>query len=208
MTSAAVETATGSIRHLVSDASEDNRNIFLTKEAKTTYPGMANTTEELKKHRRLIRYTARPFKDQGVAEEDLVQEASLAFVECLSSWDPNKGASVWTYARPRVLGALFKAVGRQMVEASSPTEKDLLQDYASEDLYPSPEDFFFVEEQKQLAAKAISALSAEDRKLLDAWMHADSLDELGSSLGTSRQTVHARVKNVIGRIRDHVQRMS
>jgi RNA polymerase sigma factor (sigma-70 family) len=162
---------------------------------------MSASADSLKAHERLIRHTLKPFLGFSISEEDLYQEASLAFVECLAKWRPDGGASQWTYARPRVLDALKTAVARQKLEASAPTEKDLLEDYASEDLYPSPEEFFLVAEQKELALAAVKKLNPDERELLDRWMNADSFESLADQIGASKTAAYRRVQNVLEKIR-------
>ena len=167
-----------------------------------------NREEVLKEHRPLIFKLAKPYFDRA-SKDDLMQEGNIALLEALETWDPARGASLWTYARPYVLGAIFKAANKE--DPSAPTEEDLLAEYAEEQLYPSPEDFYLIKEREALLQKAVVAakLGEADRELLDAWMQCGGRqEEIGEILGLPQRTVSDRVKRLFAHIREHVARLS
>lgn len=45
--------------------------------------------------------------------DDLVQEGLMALLRVAARWDPARGIRLWTYARPRVLGAMTDAIRRR-----------------------------------------------------------------------------------------------
>jgi RNA polymerase sigma factor (sigma-70 family) len=186
----------------------------------STYLGMDNKEAErvLKQHEKLIFYVAQPFFGQGVPKEDLIQEAQIALFECLKKWTEDGGASVWTFARPYVLGAMFKAVGRQLNEPSNPTrlvtdggfnERGVDEVYRPNneveleaELSPSPEDLYIEAEERFLVREAIASLSPQDAELLALWMNSSSNDELGDRLGICGEAARQRVKHMINRVKD------
>ncbi|MFB3777153.1 MAG: sigma-70 family RNA polymerase sigma factor [Bryobacteraceae bacterium] len=53
---------------------------------------------------------ARGFARPGVEADDLAQEARLTFLRSKSGFDPNRGASLSTYAYPRIQGAMLSHI--------------------------------------------------------------------------------------------------
>lgn len=162
------------------------------------YPGMQSATaiadaggggghdsesEIIRKHDRLIRYRAIPFVGHGVDVQDLIQEGRIALLEAARKFDESHGASLWTYARKFVLGAMFKCVSREIVEPS----RDLASRHDGDDeelpLYggatgpenlefalasgtPSPEEIVELEEDLAILEEEVATLSEAEKSVL------------------------------------------
>lgn len=84
----------------------------------SAYLYMSKSDEEtiVREHEQRIRFTALPFLRHGVSIDDLMQEGRLALILASRNWKADRGASIWTYARRFVLGAMFSTVGKALTE--------------------------------------------------------------------------------------------
>jgi RNA polymerase sigma factor (sigma-70 family) len=72
--------------------------------------GEAQRDELLHVHAARIWYILRRFRARPDQYDDALQAARMAFLEALVRYDPARGATLWTFARPFVLGEVRRIV--------------------------------------------------------------------------------------------------
>jgi RNA polymerase sigma factor (sigma-70 family) len=148
-----------------------------------------------------------PFSNCGVDQDDLVQEATLAFWKSFQNWDPSKGAELWTFARPRVFGALVDLTSKEIEKPSLPNyEEDILLDLFDSDGAPiahsSFEEVLLDFEEELLTDKAIASLPLQDRQLISLWLASDTnFHVMAKHLHCDPSVAGKRVREVIRQIR-------
>lgn len=117
------------------------------------------------RHDRLIRSIARRFVSARVDVDDLMQEGRIAFLGAAKSWRPEPGASLWTYARKAVFGAMFRLATSEIEQFAS-SDSDL---YEHPDASDGPETFASKQEALALLGDNGGPLTPSQRALVRAY---------------------------------------
>jgi RNA polymerase sigma factor (sigma-70 family) len=159
-------------------------------------------SEIMKQHAKRIRWVAQPFARRGVVLNDLMQEGFIALLGAARSFDPNKGAELWTYAKKFVLGAMFRFVTREAIDGT--VGVDELEDIESDE--PSPESILDVAECSAIAAQELSHLNETERRLLRL-RFVDDLDvrSIATSLGMPTMSAYDIYRDALSKLRARVE---
>lgn len=178
----------------------------------TRYPNMTAAAFKavLAEHEGRLSYMVQPFSNCGVDREDLLQEARVALWRAAEKWDETRGASLWTFARRKVFGALVDLTTRQAEEPSAPNSSpdSILANFdvdGAPAFVPSFEDSIVDHETSDEVRNAIARLSVADQTLLQSYVKAGNYASLGPELGLTADAVSKKVKRVVERIRDNMK---
>jgi RNA polymerase sigma factor (sigma-70 family) len=142
------------------------------------YMTKANEDRIIREHESRIQIVALSFSRYGVPLADLAQEGRIALLLAARNWKPEFGASIWTYARHAVHGAMFAAVGRSMKAPSNPLQE-------AED---RPAEGTLTAEDATLLFELLSLLTPKQRHVLVQHLYLgrtieDLVRETGASIG-------------------------
>jgi RNA polymerase sigma factor (sigma-70 family) len=177
--------------------------------------GHESEADIIKKHDRLIRHRAIPFVGHGVTLDDLVQEGRIALLEASRKWDAAHGAALWTYARKFVVGAMFRAVSREINEPSR--DLDLDAGYTYTDLgredgadtagailsdMPSPEEIAELGEDLDILESEIDSLGDIERNVLwQIFGEEKDVRSIGETIQISKSAVDRVKRGALEKLR-------
>jgi RNA polymerase sigma factor (sigma-70 family) len=146
----------------------------------------------LQRHEGLIRHQAKAFVGKGIEMDDLMQEGRIAFLGSIKSWAGINGASLWSYARSSVFGALLRYSHYEKREPARRGCSEAAEERCTE---TTPESLLAL-------AETLSVLSEAERDVIRMTFVGD-LDcrAIAEELGIPKSTVHDTLKRAIGKLR-------
>lgn len=173
-------------------------------------------TEIIAKHEKLIRSLVRPFVGHGVPLEDLLQEARIGLLVAARRWRADGGASLWTYARSNVIGAMFRAVGIELhhwkqragqfadepmdaedgERAMTATERARFAAWICS--AKTPEEVFA---SKEIVEVMLEALTDRQLEIVSRHCNGDSVRDVAEDVGMSKTVTHDHLQSAIRRLR-------
>lgn len=172
-------------------------------------------TELIIRYTPMLRSLVAPFYIAGADRDDLLQEATLAFIKAVNRYDPRKGAafSSFSYAvsKKRVLDVVKLSKGKKYSPLNDAAP--ITADYRGEDgngdcsddaaELKTPIDFYIEEERELGLSEALkSVLSDREREVLDLYLAGSSYGEIGAKLGISPKTVDNTLTRIKKKLRD------
>lgn len=162
-------------------------------------------TQLLERYKPFLHQQARRFRRFGLSMEDLLQEASLAFIKSFRKWRPDGGANVLTWTYRPVVNALTRVVESHDKHASN-TVLYMDDDTSNHDttydgksgVKTSLHEFLGIsideedEDDPLLRSrikKAILSLQERERTIIRLSLEDRTLAEIGVTLGISRERV-------------------
>ena len=136
-----------------------------------------------------------------IPRDDLLQEATLAFLSAVTAYRPGKGASLRTFISVCVSNRLSSALRRQ---AAAPALDEFIEaalppGYETTD----PQDLYAAMEQARLLLRTMqSCLTPLERAVLEAHMDGQRYEAIAKALDVSPKTVD----NALQRARRKLQR--
>ncbi len=149
--------------------------------------------------------------------EDAMQEGRIALLEAVRSWDPNGGASLRTWAGPRIqwkiwafdeqqyrpLGYSRQARARkgesfdcvpETVSLDCPFDPEAGEDKATHEVVASfasnPEELLIEKQEREGLHRALAKLPASQARILrKRFAEESTLREIGAGLGVTRERV-------------------
>ncbi len=139
--------------------------------------------------------------------EDTLQEAHLALIQAVHSYDPEKGVYFPVYLKSQVFYHLMARVRREKVPALSldtpmgdPEEGGTLADTLEDDTPPALSTLIEAEEYAELHRRLETLPKRQRQIITDRYFRGLSPGEIASRLGLARKTVenlHSRaIKNL------------
>ena len=162
----------------------------------------------VQRHMRLVRACARPLFLAGGDSEDLIQEGMFGLISAIRQYDPDSGASFYTFAehciRRRLLSAIRSASrlkhfplndGMSLEQLSEDPSSPLLT--ALEAYQRSPEDLVLARESKEELYTAFSqCLSRFESKVLSLYLAGGSYREIAARLGKDEKAIDNAVQRI------------
>lgn len=163
----------------------------------------------LEKYKALVRKNARVLYLDGGDKEDLLQEGMLGLFKAIRSFEPDRGASFFTYANQCIMNQMFSAVSsakrkkHSILNESVPlSEIDDASQEAAFIYADGPEAFILEQEaEAQLRSRIEKALSPMENKVLAQYLQGMNYREIAEQTGKSEKSID----NALQRIRRKVK---
>jgi len=140
--------------------------------------------------------------NDAIARDDLLQEATLAFLSAVTAYQPGRGASLRTFVSVCVTNRLSAALRKQ---TGVPAEQELFDETALPPGYESmdPQDLYAaMEDARRLQDTMQRQLTALERSVLEAHMAGERYEAIAKQLGCTTKAVD----NALQRARKKLQR--
>lgn len=142
-------------------------------------------------------------KAPDVLRDDLISEGHLALVLCLQRYDPAHLATAWTYAEPRVRGAMLDLVQKSRRPQMRKGNKNPA--YRTEDIEDHDIEAALDRADARFdAAKALSVLDEKEREIVEMIMAGESRSDVAKILGRSRRGVGRIWKSAVEKMQAHL----
>jgi len=177
----------------------------------------------------LVEAIAEKFRRPGLEIEDLVQEGYLGLLKAVDEWEAGRGASFETIANARIRDAL-RMFTRSMrsgvsLDAAATDEDGTILDSPSvrmlgiEGMVTAPDQEEATERVERIASvrRAMDAVSADDRQLLQTWAdvapdgsrrNEGAVPEIARRMGLPRTTVDFRCRSAKKRLGEEIRKAS
>ncbi len=163
----------------------------------------------------MLRSLVAPFYIAGADRDDLLQEATLAFIKAVNRYDGGKGAAFSSFAfavaKKRILDVVKLSKGKKYspLNDASPITPEY-RDGEGEGEYSddaadakNPIDCYIEEENEVRLSKALrSVLGDREREVLELYLAGSSYNEIGAKLGISPNTVDNTLTRIKKKLRD------
>ncbi len=123
--------------------------------------------------------------------QDMLQEVSIALWENFDKLRPDaspRQERAWVCWQAR---SVFYQIERRHTLATEPIAKELADSLADDES----------QHRKELVEELLSALSSDDRHIVQFWLEGYSGDEIGDKMGISRDNVYQRMRRIILKLR-------
>lgn len=163
----------------------------------------------------MLRSLVAPFYIAGADRDDLLQEATLAFIKAVNRYDGTKGAAfssfAYAVAKKRILDVVKLSKGKKyspLNQAAPITheyrdgegEGDYSDDAAE---LRNPIDSYIEEENEVRLSEALrSVLGEREREVLELYLAGSTYNEIGEKLGISPKTVDNTLTRIKKKLRD------
>lgn len=147
--------------------------------------------------RRLFGFLVKQLRDGTLAEE-LFQDVWQRVIAARSSWQPEAAFSTWLFriAHNRLNDHWRAARHRPAAPADADDRVQALTDVQT------PETELDAQEQRRRVLRAMDALPAEQREVLQLRLEQElSLEQIGEITGVGRETVKSRLRYAMDRLR-------
>ena len=139
-------------------------------------------------------------KGRLASREDLLQEAKLAFISAVSSFQPGRGASFRTYVAVCVSHRVASALRRSVKAFEEALPEDFLIPGARN---MDPQDIFAAMEETRRIMEAMQAqLSRLERSVIEGYLAGQSYEAIARRLNVGPKTVD----NALQRVRKKLRR--
>jgi RNA polymerase sigma factor (sigma-70 family) len=169
---------------------------------------MKYSSETLKKYDQQIKSTVRwyvsslPRHIAGSEAHDLESEAKIAFMQCLKTWDPNKG-ELWPYVSVRLKGSMQDYLRKR---GGDPVAG--IYEYVA-----NAANVYMAFNRKQIAHESIDKMlhldsamkdfSEKEKSVIEGYYRQDkTFKEIGKEIGLSESQVSRICKDTTKRLRE------
>lgn len=135
----------------------------------------------IRAHDGRIRVAALPFLRLGASMDDLIQEGRIALLLAMRKWQPDRGATIWTYARRFVIGAMFSTVG-QILSAPMPMSPEAIEDI--------PDAAPLSTEERIVLLDLLERLSPRELQVIRHVLMGETLSEVAAGLDICESSAH------------------
>ena len=159
----------------------------------------------------VIRSSIALYLDRNVEGEDMLQEANIAFLNAVRSYDPGKNTSFRTYAAVCINNSLVNFIKSRsskklVTQFGFSNIDDPANEMCGDPETPGPEEVFIDREQSLLLGEMIKELlSALEydvfAQILDGKSYEDAAASLGlnvKSVDNAMQRVRKKLRNILG----------
>ena len=164
------------------------------------------------KYENLVRKKARALYLAGSDQEDLLQEGMLGLYKAVKEYQPDKGATFYTFASACISNQMYKAVTSSRRQKHQPLNDSLslneLEENTAWNLITeeSPEKIFLEQERSEhITSKIDSSLSTFEKQVLEMYLDGDGYIEIGEklnkpskSIDNALQRIRKKVRNTLG----------
>ena len=172
--------------------------------------------EALEQYERLAKRVAKHYSDTLNNEyEDLLQAANLGVIDGIRTYDDTKGASLFTHVYNRVLRAVRSSCRHNTglvhvpyksapVEDREPLQRTELPEHWEE--HTESENSIELTERRIVLQAAMEMLDPRERLVINMlFFNQSTYEEIGKSLGTTRQTAFNITQKALSKLRDSLQ---
>ena len=143
----------------------------------------------------LMRYIIAPILPSAQDREECLNDAALRVWEKISLYDPDRGS--WT----AWLTALTRNAALNRARKNKPESEAVPPELSSPD--PTPEEALLQQERQEALNRALSGLSARDRRLFyRKYYYLQSTAQIAAELGLTERAVEGRLYRLKGRLRN------
>lgn len=155
---------------------------------------------------RFVVSVALAYRNRGLPLGDLVNEGNIGLLRAVDRFDPAQGVKFISYAVWWIRQGILAALGRMYRRMEDPAGEEFL------DSAPAPEEFAAdaaLERQsvEKQARAAVESLPHREREVLRRFYgigtgHADTLEEIGTDMGLSRERIRQIKAAGLARLRN------
>jgi RNA polymerase sigma factor (sigma-70 family) len=123
--------------------------------------------------------------------QDLMQEVSIALWENFDKMRPNttpKQEQAWVYWQAR---SVFYQIERRHSLSTTPIAENIADNIAEEE----------TQHRKELIDELLSTLNPEEQRMVRMYLDGYPSDEIGKSIGVSRDTVYKRMQRIVNKLK-------
>ncbi len=168
---------------------------------------LRHSDETLEKYKAQIESTVKwyvstlPRHIAGSEAKDLEQEAKIAFVECLKTWDPRRGA-LWSYVSMRLKGSMQDYLRKR---GSDPVAGLYEWITSAANVYMAFNDKSIVHEEVDKLLhidSAVKILDDKEKKVVEGYYkHDKTFKDIGKDIGLSESQVSRICKEATTKLR-------
>lgn len=171
---------------------------------------------QIQKHIKLIKSVAGKFRIAGLEQDDLVQEASIAFLRAERTFNPDRGVQLVSYAYGVMLKELGNLCKHTMREKRDPSkahsldaprhsndERDMHEFIGEEDAL-DPVEVIDTGRQLQKLRQEIARLPARQKETMLRLLQDQNYAEQGAADGITRKGAHHHGVLAIKKLRERM----
>ncbi len=177
--------------------------------------GDKRSAEELiKRYKRMVTVSARPYYLAGADSEDLIQEGMLGLMKAIREYDAGEKVPFCVFAELCVKNNIYTAIRNatrkkhrplnEYISLGEPLFEDTVSVAVSDIKVSDPEDALMDKETRSELKQALSGmLSSFEKQVMDRYLEGRSYDEIASDLGKTKKSVDNAVTRTSRKLSDY-----
>lgn len=134
-----------------------------------------------------------------IARDELISEGQYALMMSMNLYDPDHGATAWTFSKKRVKGAMLNYIKKTRRPGQGKRNKD--ESFVFEDITDQHEALPDISLETMSIHFAVSKLTEKERSVVDRFLEDKTFSQISDELGISRYKIRGIWNGALEKVR-------